>query len=280
MIKISKLFIPYIVILVMIGFNKGFAISFLWVFIHELFHVLCAKAMGIKNIKIKIMPIGTSLYSEELNDLTPKQDLIISLAGPISNIIIAGIIFIISFYYSNYFIALSVKINLTLGFFNLVPALPLDGARILRDILSMKTIYKRANKITITCSTFMGLFMLICFIFLCFLNKVNLSLGLLSLFIIFVSYKEKERIVYIIMGDIVRKRVRFLRNKYIENKSLSVHYKSELIQLLGIIDKNKYNVFTVLDDEMKVIKVIYEQEIIEALKTFGNITVEEYLDNL
>ena len=43
------------------------------------------------------------------------------------------------------------------------------------------------------------------------------------------------------------------------------------------MDKNKYNIFTVLDEDMRVRDVIYEDEIVQGLKTYGNITIEEFI---
>ena len=79
------------------------------------------------------------------------------------------------------------------------------------------------------------------------------------------------------MSDIIRKKNRFINTKYMENKNISVYYKGELINLLSIMDKNKYNIFTVLDEDMRVMDVIYEEEIVQGLKTYGNITIEEFI---
>ncbi|MCD3297892.1 metalloprotease, partial [Clostridium botulinum C/D] len=67
---------------------------------------------------------------------------------------------------------------------------------------------------------------------------------------------------------------------YIENKSISVYYKKNLLDALGVVDKNKYNLFTVLNDDMKVINIIYEEELIRALKIYGNISIEDYLNTV
>ena len=79
------------------------------------------------------------------------------------------------------------------------------------------------------------------------------------------------------MGDIIKKKYKFKKRGYIENKSISVFYKKDLISVLSIVEKNKYNIFFILDDEMKVMDIIYEEEIIEALKLYGNITLEELM---
>jgi len=45
------------------------------------------------------------------------------------------------------------------------------------------------------------------------------------------------------------------------------------------VDKNKYNIFTVLDDNMDVLEVIYEEEVINGLKNQGNMTLEQFIIN-
>ena len=83
--------------------------------------------------------------------------------------------------------------------------------------------------------------------------------------------------MYIIMGDIVKKRSRFLKQKYIESKSISVSVELSLAEALGLIDKNKYNVFLLLDEEMRFLGTLYEEDIILSAKEYGNITLEELI---
>ena len=48
---------------------------------------------------------------------------------------------------------------------------------------------------------------------------------------------------------------------------------------MTIIDKNRFNSFYVLDDDLKLLFIMHEDELIEALKLYGNITLEEYFNN-
>ncbi|KAJ48707.1 stage IV sporulation protein FB, metalloprotease, partial [Clostridium tetanomorphum DSM 665] len=116
------------------------------------------------------------------------------------------------------------------------------------------------------------------YLFLFFAGIKSINLGIIALFIILSSLKERERIVYLIMGDIIKKKYKFIKRGYIENKSISIYYKKDLVSVLSIVEKNKYNIFFVLDESMKLMDIIYEEEIIEALKLYGNVTLEELME--
>lgn len=277
MIKFNKFFIPYIFLLIVIGFRGELLISFILVILHEIVHYLTAVAFGFSGFDIKILPIGAVLRLKDLDEATPFEDLVISLSGPLFNLVLAAVLFYISTIYPSDTISFLIKSNLSLGIFNLIPAFPLDGGRVLRDCLSMKIIYRRANEITVKVSMVLGYCILSAFLISIALKRPEYNFAIIGIFIIISSYKEWERIVYIIMSDIIRKKNRFINTKYMENKNISVYYKGELINLLSIMDKNKYNIFTVLDEDMRVMDVIYEEEIVQGLKTYGNITIEEFI---
>jgi Zn-dependent proteases len=277
MIKVNKFFIPYIVLLIVIGFNGEFAISFIVVLMHEGIHYLTAVLFGFSGFDVKILPIGAVLKLNDLDEATPVEDMIISLAGPIFNLIFALLIWFIYVGEHNSYLIFFMKSNFALGLFNIIPAFPLDGGRVLRDLLSMKHIYRRANELTIKVSIILGFVLLGFSIFLCFYHVINYNIAIIGIFIVVSSMRERKRVAYIIMGDIVKKKIKFLKKGYIENKSISILINGDLISVLSLVDKNKYNVFTVLDEEMRVVDIIYEEEILDALKEHGNIDIEEFV---
>ncbi len=279
MIRFSKYFIPYLLFLIIIGINYKLLLGFIIVIIHEMIHYITARILGYSGFCIEILPIGAALKLKDLDEASPMEDIIISLSGPIGNFIIALISYIVYKYINNSYILLFLQYNMAIGLFNLFPAFPLDGGRVLRDILTTKFLYKKANEIALRISIILGYILLIIHFIALLYGISNINLALIAIFILVVSKKEKERIVYVIMGYIIKKREKLIKRGYIENKSISVHYKLTLLQLLDLVDKNKYNIFTVLDDNMDVLEVIYEEEVINGLKNQGNMTLEQFIIN-
>nr|WP_243894573.1 site-2 protease family protein [Clostridium perfringens] len=181
------------------------------------------------------------------------------------------LIFKSEYIYSTY------EINLVLFIFNLLPTYPLDGGKILGAILEDKMIFKDVNNILIKISYSFGIaFILLSILGIVILGEINITSILAGIFIIYLSYNERRKVMYIIMGDITKKRERLINKKYIDSRVTSVYCEQDMVNLLRIIDKNRFNIFYVLDEEMNLLYVLRENEIIETLKTIGNINLREY----
>ena len=251
--------------------------GFTIIIIHELIHLWAARILGYSGFSIDILPIGTRVSLKDLDEATPKDDIIISISGPLGNFFIAFISYILSFFIDIGCINQFIEYNIVIGIFNLIPAFPLDGGRILRSILNFKFIYKKANKIALSISIIIGYIFGAIFFITLSMGSINIDFLFFSIFILMVSYREKRRIAYIIMGYIVKKKEKLIRRGYLENKSISVYYKLNILQLIELIDKNKYNEFIVLDENMNMLGILYEEDILNTIKNLGNITLEELL---
>lgn len=278
MIKINKFLIPYIIFLMILGFKGNMLIAFILAVLHELVHYIVAASMGYKSSDIEILPIGTVLRFKDLEHISIRENLIICSSAPILNILVGIFFCAIKIKYDNYFIDCMINGNLSIGLFNLIPAFPLDGGRILKEILLKNKTQKNATKIETIVSVTIGIVILFIYLFLCSIGKwENVNLVVISIFIIITSLKENERTPYIIMGDIVKKKTSFIKSGYMENAMISVYCETKLIKVLSLVEKNRYNIFTVLDMEMHLMGIIYEEDIINALKEYGNISFKELI---
>lgn len=126
------------------------------VVLHELGHVLTARRYGITTPDITLLPIGGLARFSRMPE-KPSEEVIISIAGPLVNLVIVGILVLFGAdlslnpdnitTYGQGFISQLAVINLYLFAFNLIPAFPMDGGRILRAILAFRMNRRRATEI-------------------------------------------------------------------------------------------------------------------------------------
>ena len=266
-----------ILFFILLSLNKSIILAFISIFLHEISHIIVAKRNGCKFNNFKIHIYGTNAEFINIDELSKKEKIQIYLAGPWMNLAIVCIFFIVGLIINNSIIDKIININLSLMCFNILPAYPLDGSRILEIILSEKILYKKVNDIIskISYMIAIGLITIALIVFICS-KSLNVSLIVAAIMIYLITKSEKKSAMYILMGNIFVKRNKLLRNKYIENKSISVYYKLGLANVMAIIDKNRFNSFYVLDDDLRLLFIMHEDELIEALKLYGNITLEEY----
>jgi Zn-dependent protease len=148
-------------------------IVFLCVTCHELMHSLVARKFGIKVRDITLLPIGGVASMSKMPE-NPRQEFLISVAGPLFNIALAMVLFFI-FYHAPWMprailinptfedtwlqtIALIPWINVALAIFNLLPAFPMDGGRLLRSFLATRMDYRKATKIAVNIGHIFAIF--------------------------------------------------------------------------------------------------------------------------
>lgn len=126
------------------------------VVLHEFGHAIAAKSFGINTPDITLLPIGGVARLERMPE-EPKQELIIAVAGPAVNVVIALCLIPAigglenlnpwtAIHSSNVLVFLY-GINVVMLLFNLLPAFPMDGGRVLRSLLATRMNYARATQI-------------------------------------------------------------------------------------------------------------------------------------
>lgn len=270
--------IELMLLVLAISFRSEILIGIISIILHEFTHIFFGNRFGCKLYNLKIGITGANAELSDIEELSENEKLILYLSGPLMNLFLGFILYIIFRLTNIDIFNMACGINLGLFVFNLFPAYPLDGARVLEIILSKYIIYKRSKKVVGILSFFIASILIGMFFVSILLHKVNISLILISGLIIYSTVLEMKVTMYIVMGDMIRKRRRLKKYDFIENRTVSVYYKNELLNVMRLVDKSKFNVFYILDDELKVLKVISENELLEALKNYGNINLEEYIN--
>ncbi|MCB1232539.1 MAG: site-2 protease family protein [Verrucomicrobiae bacterium] len=167
-----RMHLTFLLLLAWIGFEyyqKGGApaavsgitfilLIFLCVILHEFGHAMAAKAFGIQTPDITLLPIGGVARLQRMPD-KPWQELIVAIAGPLVNVVIAGVLFLALGLRMNseLFEKLAsptgsvlpkvAVVNVMLVVFNLIPAFPMDGGRVLRSLLAMVMPHSNATMV-------------------------------------------------------------------------------------------------------------------------------------
>jgi Zn-dependent protease/CBS domain-containing protein len=255
------------------GAGRGLAlvgIIFGCVVLHELGHALVAKRSGVAVRSIILLPIGgVTLMDDNAQRSNPARDLRIALAGPVVNLLIAAIagplilalapqvhLWAHPFVYAGNLPRALFWGNVFLGAFNLLPAYPMDGGRVLRAFFAERMEYVRATRLAVTVGQgFAILFM--------FLGLWNTWLMLIGVFLFIGAQLEDRSAVFQSVLESVR----------MEDVMLTGF--STLSPADTLEDALQKAVHTLQDDFPVVrgtdmVGVISKQRIVEALRRSGN----------
>ncbi|HTO79723.1 MAG TPA: site-2 protease family protein [Methylocystis sp.] len=130
---------------------------FACVVLHEFGHILTARRYGVHSTQVTLLPIGGVADLDKMPQ-KPYQELLIAIAGPLVNIVIAAILLVVAGavegetlqHIEDPSFGLVEKLaatNVFLALFNMIPAFPMDGGRVLRAALAMWLGKEKATRI-------------------------------------------------------------------------------------------------------------------------------------
>jgi len=226
---------------------------FIAVLIHELSHSLLSKRSGIEVKGILLFIFGGVSMLEKFPK-EPEKEILIAFVGPLTSFGIAGLAYLLSLTgipaFSEYF-RVFFFFNLVLGLFNLIPAFPLDGGRILRGFLARRTSFVNATQIAAGIGKSLAIFMGILGIF------SNPWLILIALFI-YMGANEEERMA-VVEGILVGSKV----EEVMTPNPVTVTPDTLVKDVLELMFRTKHLGYPVIDGD-KLVGIITLQDVAKA----------------
>lgn len=134
---------------------------FACVLAHEFGHIFTARAFGVATPDVTLLPIGGVARLEHIPE-KPSEEFLVAIAGPLVNVAIAAVLIAVgpTHLSTQHFAALEspnvsiidrlAEVNLFLAVFNMIPAFPMDGGRVLRALLAIRLGHVRATEVAAT----------------------------------------------------------------------------------------------------------------------------------
>lgn len=242
------------------------------VVLHELGHALTAKRFSIPTNEITLLPIGGVASLEDIPE-EPREELLITLAGPLVNILIAFLLYLIipfdflqeldeeqiqqffSEISARNFLFLLFYANVILAVFNFIPAFPMDGGRILRALLSMRINRVKATQIAA------NLGQLVAIIFFFFGLLYNPFLALIGVFIFFGAFGENVMVQQLTLLRGYKVKDAMMTDITVLDPSDSLESVIELI-----LSGTERDFIVTNSDSNNPVGIVYSQNIIKAMK--------------
>ena len=243
------------------GQGLVFCVLLLSLLFHELGHYLVAKKLKYKLSSFYLAPYGVALNYKEGKFLS-SDEVKIALAGPCANFITS--IFVIAlwwifpavFSFTHSF----VEVSLTLGLFNLLPAYPLDGGRVVVGLLGERISRKKALNLTIWLNVCFCIMFAVAFVISCFVNY-NPFLALMVVFLLGGILETKMEGKYETI-NLFDKKIKNFSNV----KMLAIMEDVTLAEMIKAIDSAKLTVFFVVSKNGKT-KMLTEKKVLSLCMT-------------
>lgn len=269
-IKVHPLIYPVLFVFLFSGQLQKFLVLILFVTIHELCHIITAVFLGAKFSEIMITPVGERAVIKNMEKLSYERRIAIVLAGPGVSLLL-GIFFLLCFPNSNSCLFLS-TVNFCIGFFNLLPFLPMDGGNFLLIVLGKRFGTLRTAEILIKVSSGFGYFLILAGIAQVILFPFNISLLMIGFYFKYSNKREYIHITFRFYKALLAHKKGCGRGQLLECRRIMVNQEEKICDILKRISIDYYTIFCFMKNG-KIIEKPQSEIMEQLIQKGGNITI-------
>lgn len=268
-------------LLLMAGYLKEYAIAFFSISLHELGHIAAARFFGYESGGIRLTPIGISV---SINDrgCSRQASIIIYSAGPVVNLLLfaAVSLAILALPRLESYLNPVLITNIYLAVFNLIPAFPLDGGRILLELLAGRMGLLAAGRLIRRLALMLSVTLLLFGAWQLYMTTFNFSLIIIGVYIFVLLKTGGMESALMNIRQIIYRRSRLMRKGIYPARDLVAIKSTLLSETLKNMDFDSFHLVYVLDDDLRLLRVFTENEIMDAITGGGESMTFEQLLNI
>ncbi|SDF21384.1 M50 family metallopeptidase [Sporolituus thermophilus] len=244
-------------------------VAVLW---HETAHALVAHQLGYRVREIELLPFGGVARIDRLGEAAAASELWIAAAGPLSSLVVAGLLAMGRTAWPAWAEELTfcLHVNLTLATFNLLPALPLDGGRILRALLSKGRDYGQATAAVVRLGKLISLGLVAAVAFDYFVHQsINLTFLIAAVFLYAAAKAETSAASFRIMRVLAGKKAELTARGVLPTVHFTAVAGAAARDVVRLFGPEQYHIVLIVDDTFRLRGALTETEVWEALPEHG-----------
>jgi stage IV sporulation protein FB len=244
------------------------------VILHEAAHVFVAVTLGYRVKEVELLPFGAVARIERLNEAGSLNEIMIAAAGPLTSFGLAVISYMLAqelalfkntllFFY---------QVNLMLAFFNMLPALPLDGGRILRAVLTLRkgSDYCLATRQVVFLSYVVSAALFGWAVVQYLIeSSINITVLFAAIFLCATAKGELNIAGFRAMRHLSGKKALLAAKNIMLTSHFTAFHLASLGEVIRLFRSEEYNMVLVVDEDFKWQKTLTETQIFEAMTEKG-----------
>ncbi|CCO07686.1 M50 family metallopeptidase [Desulforamulus hydrothermalis] len=250
--------------------EKGLLI-FALVLWHELAHTMAARLLAVRVIDVEILPFGGVARLGGEMSVQPGKEIAVALAGPAANLFLVGLAMGLKNYgfWSAELGPFFIQTNLMLAFFNLLPALPLDGGRILRALLSLQVGLAEATLLAARLGQVIAVGVACLGVVGVLHRTVGLDVVVIALFVLYAATKEKNLAPYLFVRHLAYKKEELVQAGVLPAEQLVARADVPVKEIVRLFVPQKFFIILLLDRQLATLGQVNEVQVVDALFNYG-----------
>ncbi|MDQ0901455.1 M50 family metallopeptidase [Paenibacillus sp. V4I7] len=236
------------------------------VLVHEMGHLAAANGFGWRVREVQLLPFGGVLVVDELGTAPTREELIVSLAGPLQHVWMILVALLMKWVdvgassWWDYFI----EANLMIGLFNLIPVMPLDGGKVMQSLLGYLLSYHNTILYTAWISMILSLAIIVIAIIQLISGHLPLNILVIGIFLLVSNWYAYRQLPYHFFRFLIGRgnRMSQLLSRGTLAQPIVITRHRTMAETLKLFMREKYHLIYIVGETGRIQAVLPEQQLV------------------